>query len=139
MSLYTHCSQIPEIHPPCVYALVDPRRPHAPRYVGSSRTLRTRLKGHHKPSEPARNSRFAEWLGFLAADGVKPALRVVAVFATEQQCRSAEWKIAGRWRRRGIALTSTHVPPVADRALYYAQFGWAGALAEERRLRECAA
>lgn len=136
--MYTDYRQVPDVHPPCVYMLVDPRTPNAPRYLGSSRALRVRLKGHHKPFSASRNERFAAWFSELVAAGVRPAMRVVAVYETEAQCRSAEWKIAARWKRRGIALTSTHVPPVCDTSLYYAQFGWAGALAEVRRMRDAA-
>lgn len=138
MNLYTHYREVPAVHPPCVYVLVDPRAPHAPRYVGSSRALRDRLKGHHKAFSAARNETFDAWLKELLSQGVQPALRVVAVYETEAECRSAEWKIAARWRRRGIQLTSTHVPPVCDTTLYYAGQGWRGAWAEMRRLRAAA-
>lgn len=103
---------IPEHTPPCVYALVDPRWPNQPRYLGSTIKAAQRLKEHNK--RYASNSALQSWRDGLKAAGVGCALRIVAVFATERECRSAEWKIADRWKRRGIVLLGEHVPPVWD-------------------------
>lgn len=113
MKLFTDHRAISPVHPPCVYVLVDPRRPYAPRYVGSSRALRERLKCHQK-GHASRNQAFAAWAEQLAREGVRPALRVVATCASETDARRAEWRLQQRWTRRGVALLSMVAPPAAD-------------------------
>ena len=113
MKLFTDHRAISPVHPPCVYVLVDPRRPHAPRYVGSSRALRERLKCHQK-WHASRNQAFAAWAEQLAREGVRPALRVVATYASETDARRAEWRLQQRWTRRGVALVSMVVAPAED-------------------------
>ncbi len=119
MKLFTDHRAISPVHPPCVYVLVDPRRPHAPRYVGSSRALRERLKCHQK-GHASRNQAFAAWAEQLAREGVRPALRVVATCASETDARRAEWRLQQRWSRRGVALLSMVVAPAEDYHLWAA-------------------
>lgn len=126
-ALYTDWRGIPMTHPPCVYVLVDPRRPYAPRYVGSSRALRERLKCHQK-GHASRNQAFADWVQQLASEGVRPALRVVVTCASETDARRAEWRLQERWTRRGVALVSMVVAPAEDGHL-----PWSGARARLAR------
>ena len=126
-TMYTAPSQISTDHPPCVYVLVDPRWPSAPRYVGSSRALRERLRGHQKHGA-TRNPEFAAWVQQLAAEGVRPALRVVVTFDSEASARRAEWRIQRRWERLGLPLVSKVTAPVEDYHLT-----WAGARARLAR------
>jgi hypothetical protein len=109
---FTDWREIPEQTPPCVYALVDPRTPNTPRYLGSTIQPGMRLKKH--AGIRAANEQMRAWKDAMRADGVSPAMRIVAVYETEKECRSAEWKIAARWERRGIALFGEHVPPLWD-------------------------
>jgi hypothetical protein len=81
--------------------------------VGSSRALRERLRGHQKHGA-TRNPEFAAWVQQLAAEGVRPALRVVV--------------IQRRWERLGLPLLSKVTAPVEDYHLT-----WAGARARLAR------
>jgi len=133
---FMHWRDIPEHTPPCVYVLVDPREPNRPRYLGSTIQPRERLKKHAR--RHATNNDMQAWRDAMLADGIAPAMRIVRVCETERECRSAEWKIAARWKRRGVRFYCIHVPPPDDTCLYYATFGWAGALAEVKARRQTA-
>jgi hypothetical protein len=95
--------------------------------VGSSRALRERLRGHQKHGA-TRNPEFAAWVQQLAAEGVRPALRVVVTFDSEASARRAEWRIQRRWERLGLPLLSKVTAPVEDYHLT-----WAGARARLAR------
>jgi predicted GIY-YIG superfamily endonuclease len=110
--MYLNKHEVPAGLPPCVYVLVDPRQPNAPRYVGSSRDLIGRVKSHQS-RWPCRNDEFDRWWKQLDADGVRPALRVVAVFDTIEEARRAEWRVQQRWANKGLPLVS-RVWPAAD-------------------------
>lgn len=126
--LFTDWRDIPKEAPPCVYALVDPRAPHRPRYLGSTIKAGQRLKEHNK--RYLSNTGLQAWRDAMVAEGVAPAMRIVRVCETERECRSAEWKTARRWQRRGIVLYGEHVPPVWDYYLGYASRRFPGAIAE---------
>lgn len=110
--IFTDWKQVPADFPPCVYYLADPRTPNAPRYVGSSRALQSPFKKHMRRS--ARSRDVGEWFRELRAANVTPILRVVLLCDDALSAHRAEWRIALRWKRRGIGIVGEHVPPTAD-------------------------
>jgi len=131
--MFTHWEQVPEDFPPCVYFLADSRTPNAPRYVGSSRALRTRFKKHSRPT--ARHGVDAElWFTPLFAAGQRPVLRVVQSFATVEEARRLEWRLALRWARRGVQIFGNHCPPTDDEGNRPLMHNWSTALPHAREL-----
>lgn len=114
--LVTNWRDIPSDHPACVYALVDPRTPRAPRYVGASRSLRERLHSHCKTLN-GKSVAFRAWIESLRADGVAPALFVVSLHEDYEAARKAEWRLMQRWERRGVTLTSAPSKSIAEKYL----------------------
>ena len=125
MHRFASCQQVPANHPPCVYYLADPRTPNSPRYVGASARLAERLKSHHKASVH-RTDDHARWWRALYADGLRPVLCVVQSFASLEEATRAEWRIAQRWQRYGVALFGSHVAPAVDAVLVSASMGCEG-------------
>lgn len=133
---FTDWRDIPVNVPPCVYSLADARAPYTPRYLGSSAHLRDRFRSHCTKSGVILPA--GDWKTSVRGSGSALLLRVVAVHRTERECRSAEWKIAQRWQRRGVLLLGRHVAPVWDRTKLYAGLGWPGAIRTLRQERPAA-
>lgn len=59
-----------------VYALVDPRKPEAYRYIGCTKNLQARLSGHIRTAEkaPWDSPRKAAWIMALDRAGIKPSI-----------------------------------------------------------------
>ena len=108
---FTDWRDIPKGMHPCVYCLVDPREPNRPRYVGVTKNPWKRMQGHWATSHQHDTE---AWKASLLAAGVKCAVRIVAVFETTEEAHRAEWRIAARWRRRGVKLLGEHRPPAFD-------------------------
>lgn len=103
---------------PCVYFLADPRTPNRPRYVGATINPRGRLSDHQRGKVVPRDDVFA-WFCELRAHKLKPVMRVVARYATGLDAQRAEWRLAWRWKRRGLRIVGFHRPPADDRDLFY--------------------
>jgi predicted GIY-YIG superfamily endonuclease len=108
---------------PCVYFLADPRTPNAPRYIGSTNKPAARLWSHAK-RHASRAGDAEAWFAAVRADGFEPIMRVVATYATVEDARRAEWRLACRWRRRGLPIVGKHHPfDDADRVRALASVG----------------
>lgn len=83
-----------------VYVLVDPNDGEI-RYVGYTRCLCARLKGHLQESQVywLKDARGA-WIRSLTDDGLEPILSPIAGFHTEDEAKEAEKD----WIRRFMAI-----------------------------------
>jgi len=88
-----------------VYALFDPREPEAIRYVGLSNDMSRRLTDHLSEARRhcktfVRKSHKLNWLAGLLTDGLKPAIRTLAIVETAQEAARVEQAYIARLRKR---------------------------------------
>lgn len=88
-----------------IYALFDPRSPEIVRYVGKSRRPRARLRKHLKPTGRDLATHRGKWIAKLLAEGVAPAMLVLARVPAERE-DEAERAMILRMRAAGHPLTN---------------------------------
>lgn len=88
-----------------IYALDDPRTGRT-RYVGWAYDVRKRLEAHIRRARREKTHK-ANWLNFLAATGLKPALRILE--SGTESWADAERRWIARYRSDGADLTNATV------------------------------
>jgi predicted GIY-YIG superfamily endonuclease len=84
-----------------LYALVDPRAPRWPRYIGITKNPDMRLRKHIKAH--AVNAKLGQWKRKIREAGLQPAMLPLRVFSTRAEAEQAEWRLIQRLQRRGLA------------------------------------
>lgn len=96
-----------------LYALVDPRAPRRPRYIGITKDPEMRLRKHIANS--GANASLNDWKAQLRAAGVQPMMLYLDRFDERAAAEAAEWRLIARWQRRGLA--DCNAQPLAMKAL----------------------